>query len=315
MLKGAEAVYGEADMIVKVKEPQASECKLLREDQLLFCYLHLAADKGLTEAVAQSGVTGIAFETVTVNGRLPLLEPMSEIAGRMSIVEAAHHLSKHNGGNGTFIAGVPGVPPAKVAVLGGGTAGLNAARMAAGLGADVTIFELDGDRIRYIDLALPGVKTAYSNKGNIEEMLPEVDILVGAVLVPGASAPKLVSRNMLKKMKPGSVLVDIAIDQGGCIETSRATTHQNPTYVEEGVVHYCVANMPGAYPRTGTCALTNAISPFVRMLARLGLTDACLKTPSLVDGINVLGREVTCPGVAHAHNLRYVDPLTVLGDL
>ena len=315
LLKGPEAVYGESDMVVKVKEPQASECKLLREGQLLFCYLHLAADKSLTEAVAQSGVTGVAFETVTSNGRLPLLEPMSEIAGRMSIVEASHHLSKHRGGNGTFIAGVPGVPPAKVAVLGGGTAGLNAARMAHGLGADVTVFELDGDRIRYIDLALPGVKTAYSNKGNLEDILPEVDILVGAVLVPGASAPKLVTRSMLKQMKPGSVLVDIAIDQGGCIETSRATTHQNPTYVEEEVVHYCVANMPGAYPRTGTCALTNAISPFVRMLARLGLAEACLKRPSLVDGINVLRREVTCPGVAHAHNMKYVDPLTVIGDL
>ena len=315
LVKDAEAIYGESEMVVKVKEPQASECKLLREGQLLFCYLHLAADKQLTEAVAQSGATGVAFETVTVNGRLPLLEPMSEIAGRMSILEAAHHLSKHKGGNGTLISGVPGVPPAKVAVLGGGTAGLNAARMAAGLGADVTLFELNGERIRYIDMVLPQVKTAYSNRGNLEAILPEVDILIGAVLVPGASAPKLVSRSMLKQMKRGSVLVDIAIDQGGCIETSRPTTHESPTYVEEGVVHYCVANMPGAYPRTGTCALTNAISPFVRMLARLGLPEACLKQPSLIDGINVLGRQVTCPGVAHAHNMKYVDPLTVIGNV
>jgi alanine dehydrogenase len=315
LVKSPEAIYGESDMVVKVKEPQASECRLLREGQLLFCYLHLAADRALTEAVVNSGVTGIAFETVTVNRRLPLLEPMSEIAGRMAIIEAAHHLSMHCGGNGSFIAGVPGVPPANVAILGGGTAGLNAARMAVGLGADVTVFELDGERIRYIDLALPGVKTAYSNKCNLEEMLPNIDILVGAVLVPGASAPKLVSRAMLKHMKPGSVLVDIAIDQGGCIETSRPTTHQNPTFIEEGVVHYCVANMPGAYPRTGTCALTNAISPFVKVIARLGLSQACLKHPSLVNGINVLKREVTYPGVAHAHSMKYVDPLTLLENL
>ncbi|HCR36599.1 MAG TPA: alanine dehydrogenase [Opitutae bacterium] len=312
LLKTHGEVFADADMIVKVKEPQPEEYPLLRSGQLLFCYLHLAASRELTEALVNSGVTGVAFETVTINGRLPLLEPMSEIAGRMSVLAGGHFLSRHAGGSGVLLAGAPGVLPAKVAILGGGAAGLNAARVAAGIGSEVTVFELDGSRIRYIDMHFPEIRTAYSNEHNVCEVLTDVDLLVGAVLVPGAKAPKLITRAMLAEMKRGSLLVDIAIDQGGCVETSRVTTHEDPTFIEEGIVHYCVGNMPGAYPRTSTFALTNSIAPFVQLLARLGLSGACLKQPSLVDGINVFRESVTCPGVAHAHDMRYVDPLTLM---
>src|SRR5947209_12660867 len=237
-------------MIVKVKEPLLAEWPLLRRGQILFTYLHLAASKPLTEALLNSGVTGVAYETIQIGNRLPLLEPMSEIAGRMSVVMGAYYLAKHNGGTGVLLGGVPGVLPGRVVVLGGGTSGVNAARMGTGLGADVTILEVDVERMRFLDITMHTAHTLYSSRSHILELLPTVDLLVGAVLVPGARAPKLISREMLRSMKPGSVFVDIAIDQGGCAETSRATTHHEPTYVDAGVVHYCVANMPAAYART-----------------------------------------------------------------
>jgi alanine dehydrogenase len=295
-----EAVFA-ADLVVKVKEPQPSEIPLLRSDQVLFTYLHLAADLTLTEALMASGVTGLAYETIEINRRLPLLEPMSEIAGRMSVVVGANCLAKHNGGTGVLLGGVPGVLPGKVVVIGGGTSGINAARMAQGLGADVTILEVDLERMRFLDITL---HTLYSNESHLIEVLPQVDLLIGAVLVPGARAPRLISREMLRCMKPGSVFVDIAIDQGGCAETSRPTTHEHPTYLEEGVIHYCVANMPGAYARTATQALTNVTARYVEMIADLGLDGACERVPALRGGINVRDGKLLCPAVAEAHGLR-----------
>lgn len=299
-------IFEAADLIVKVKEPQASELPLLRKGQILFTYLHLAASKPLTEALMQSGVTAIAYETIEVNRRLPLLEPMSEIAGRMSVLVGGYYLAKHNGGSGVLLGGVPGVLPGKVVVLGGGVSGINAARMATGLGADVTILEVDVERMRFLDITLHTAHTLYSSEAHLLEILPSVDLLIGAVLVPGAKAPKLVSREMLSHMRPGSVFVDIAIDQGGCAVTSRPTTHHSPTYVEEGVVHYCVANMPGAYARTATQALTNVTHRFVELLADHGLTDGCQRQPALKSGINVMNGQVTHKAVADAHGLPHV---------
>ncbi len=296
-------VFERAEMIVKVKEPLPEEYGLLRRGQLLFTYLHLAASKPLTEALAASGVTAIAYETVEVNRRLPLLEPMSEIAGRMSVTVGAYMLAKHCGGKGVLLGGVPGVLPGRVVVLGGGTSGVNAARMGTGLGADVTILEVDVERMRFLDITMHTAHTLYSNQAHIMELLPSVDLLVGAVLVPGARAPKLISREMLRSMKPGSVFVDIAIDQGGCAETSRATTHHEPTYVEEGVVHYCVANMPAAYARTATQALTNVTYRYVELLADLGVDAAFKKEPNLVSGLNLRDGSVTYAGVASAHGM------------
>ncbi|MDW8310367.1 MAG: alanine dehydrogenase, partial [Verrucomicrobiales bacterium] len=269
------AVFAEADLVVKVKEPLPSEYGLLRPGQLLFTYLHLAASRELTLALMRSGVTALAYETVEVNRRLPLLEPMSEIAGRMSVLVGGYFLAKHFGGSGVLLGGVPGVLPGRVVVLGGGTSGINAARMAQGLGADVTILEVDLERMRFLDITLHTAHTLYSNESHLMELLPHVDLLIGAVLVPGAPAPKLIRRDMLSRMRPGSVLVDIAIDQGGCAETSRPTTHQSPVYVEEGVTHYCVTNMPGAYARTATQALTNVTYRYVELLADHGLHEAC----------------------------------------
>src|SRR5438552_1136758 len=286
IVESAEEIFQRADTIVKVKEPLPAEWPLLRRGQILFTYLHLAASKPLTEALMKSGVTGVAYETIQVGNKLPLLEPMSEIAGRMSIVMGAYYLAKHNGGNGVLLGGVPGVLPGKVVVLGGGTAGVNAARMAVGLCADVTILEVDGERMRFLDLTMPNATTLYSNEAHLNELMPVTDLLIGAVLVPGAKAPKLITRAMLKKMRPGSVLVDIAIDQGGCVETSRPTTHLEPVYIEEGVTHYCVANMPAAYARTSTPALTNITSRYVELLADPGLEGACQKQPALIGGIN-----------------------------
>jgi alanine dehydrogenase len=302
------AVFERAGLIVKVKEPQPAEISLLRPGQILFTYLHLAADKALTEALATSGVTAIAYETVEVNRRLPLLEPMSEIAGRMSVLVGGFYLAKHYGGSGTLLGGVPGVLAGKVMVLGGGSAGINAARMATGLGADVTILEVDIERMRYLDITLHTAHTLYSDESRVLQMLPATDLLIGAVLVPGAKAPKLIRRDMLKLMRPGSVLVDIAIDQGGCAETSRPTTHENPVYVEEGVTHYCVANMPGAYARTATQALTNATYRYVETLADRGLAEACRRLPELVGGINVMNGHVTHAVVAEAHGLPWTPP-------
>jgi alanine dehydrogenase len=303
-----EAVFAEADLIIKVKEPQPDEVPLLRENQILFTYLHLAASKSLTEGLMKSGVTALAYETVEVNKRRPLLEPMSEIAGRMSVLVGGYFLAKHNGGKGVLLGGVPGVLPGKVVVLGGGTSGINAARMAQGLGADVTILDVDVERMRFLDISLHTAHTLYSNEAHILELLPSVDLLIGAVLVPGAKAPKLISRKMLEVMKPGSVLVDIAIDQGGCAQTSRPTTHHDPTYVEEDVIHYCVANMPGAYARTATQALTNVTYQYIEMIADLGLVEACRKQPALLGGINVMNGGITCEAVANAHELTAVKP-------
>jgi alanine dehydrogenase len=296
-------VFEQADLIVKVKEPLPAEYSLLRPGQLLFTYLHLAANKMLTDALVKSGANCIAYETIEVNRRLPLLEPMSEIAGRMSVLVGGYFLAKHFGGSGVLLGGVPGVLPGKVVVLGGGSSGINAARMAQGLGADVTILEVDLERMRFLDITLHTAHTLYSNEAHLMDLLPEVDLLIGAVLVPGAKAPKLINREMLARMRPGSVLVDIAIDQGGCAETSRATTHHDPVFVEEGVTHYCVANMPGAYARTATQALTNVTYRYVETLADLGLAEAIRRQPTLLGGINVMGGKVTHKAVAEAHGM------------
>jgi alanine dehydrogenase len=298
-----EEVFARADMIVKVKEPLESEWPLLRPGQILFTYLHLAASKKLTEALMAAKIAGIAYETVEVNRRLPLLEPMSEIAGRMSVLVGGFYLAKHNGGCGVLLGGVPGVLPGKIVVIGGGTAGVNAARMGMGLGADVTILDVDVERMRFLDITLHTAHTLYSNQAHILEMLPEVDLLIGAVLVPGAKAPKLITREMLKVMKPGSVFVDIAIDQGGCAETSRATTHLDPVYVEEEVTHYCVANMPAAYARTATQALTNVTYRYIELLADHGVPGAFQKDRNLIGGLNLFDGQVTYAGVAEAHGL------------
>jgi alanine dehydrogenase len=302
------AVYEEAGLIIKVKEPLPEEYPLLRPGQLLFTYLHLAAGRTLTEALMKSGVTAIAYETVEVNHRLPLLEPMSEIAGRMSVLVGGYFLAKHCGGSGVLLGGVPGVLPGKVVVLGGGSSGINAARMAQGLGADVTILEVDLERMRFLDITLHTAHTLYSNEAHLMDVLPEVDLLIGAVLVPGAKAPRLISREMLRRMRPGSVLVDIAIDQGGCAETSRPTTHHDPVFVEERVTHYCVANMPGAYARTATQALTNVTYRYLELLADHGLSEACRLQPALKGGINVMGGNITHPAVAAAHGLSFSPP-------
>ena len=305
-------IFAVADLIVKVKEPLPAELPLLRPGQLLFTYLHLAASRPLTEALMASGATCLAYETVEVNRRLPLLEPMSEIAGRMSVLVGGYFLAKHFGGSGTLLGGVPGVLPGKVVVLGGGVAGVNAARMAQGLGADVTILEVDIERMRFLDITLHTAHTLYSSEAHLTDLLPSVDLLIGAVLVPGAKAPKLIRRDMLRQMRPGSVLVDIAIDQGGCAETSRPTTHHDPVYVEEGVTHYCVANMPGAYSRTATQALTNATFRFIETLADLGLAEACRKQPALLGGINVMAGKVTSRPVAEAHGLPFAEAKDLL---
>jgi alanine dehydrogenase len=308
IIEKAADLFRDAEMIVKVKEPLPAEYELLRKGQILFTYLHLAASKTLTEAVANSGVTGVAYETIQVGNRLPLLEPMSEIAGRMSTVMGAYFLAKHNGGSGVLLGGVPGVLPGRVVVIGGGTSGVNAARMASGLSANVTILEVDLERMRFLDLTIPGVRTLYSSEANLQDLMSTTDLLIGAVLVPGAKAPKLITREMLRRMRPGSVLVDIAIDQGGCAETSRPTTHLEPTYVEEGVIHYCVANMPAAYARTATQALTNITYRYVQLLADLGLKKACEAQPALIGGINTINGRLTHRAVAEAHGMDFEPP-------
>lgn len=300
-----EAVFESADIVVKVKEPLPSEYKLLKKGQILFTYLHLAANRSLTDALLASGATCIAYETVEVNHRLPLLEPMSEIAGRMSIVVGGYFLAKHHGGSGVLLGGVPGVLPGRVVVLGGGTSGVNAARMAMGLGADVTILEVDLERMRFLDITMHTAHTLYSSEASLIELLPKVDLLIGAVLVPGAKAPKLITRDMLKMMSPGSVLVDIAVDQGGCAETTHPTTHDNPIYVEEGVTHYCVANMPGAYAKTATQALTNVTYRYIETLAEFSLEEAVKRQQGLLGGINVMDGKITCQAVANAHGMPY----------
>jgi len=304
-----DAVFEKADLLVKVKEPQPSEYGLLRPGQILFTYLHLAANLELTRALMESGATALAYESIELKGRLPLLEPMSEIAGRMSIIVGGYFLTKHSGGSGVLLGGVPGVLPGKVLVLGGGTSGINAARMAQGLGADVTILEVDLERMRFLDITLHTAHTLYSDESHLLQLLPSTDLLIGAVLVPGARAPRLIRRDMLRLMRPGSGFVDIAIDQGGGAETSRPTSHDDPVFTEEGVVHYCVANMPGAYARTATQALANVTYPYIERIAEMGLADACGKHPALLSGINVQSGNLTHKVVAETHALPYSDPV------
>ena len=301
----AAEVFQQADMVVKVKEPQARECEMLRSGQLLFTYLHLAADPAQAQGIMKSGATAIAYETVTApNGSLPLLTPMSEVAGRMSIQVGAASLQKANGGFGVLLGGVPGVAPAKVVILGGGVSGTHAAEMAVGMRADVTVVDRSVNRLRELS-ALFGstLRTTYSTTETIEHLVRDADLVVGAVLVAGAAAPRLVTRAMVKTMKPWAVLVDISIDQGGCFETSRATTHADPTFIVDGVIHYCVANMPGAVPRTSTFALTNATLPYVRALADLGWQAALRKDAGLAAGLNVYAGHITHEVVARALGL------------
>lgn len=306
ILPTIEAVYDIAEMIVKVKEPIEPEYKLIKKDQVVFTYFHFASDRKLTEAMIASRGVCIAYETVRLaDHSLPLLVPMSEVAGRMSIQEGARFLEKPQGGKGILLGGVPGVPPAKVLVLGAGVVGRNAALMAAGLGADVTIADISLPTLRHVAETMPRVKTLYSSRHNIESQLPDVDLVVGSVLIPGAKAPKLITRDMLKLMRPGSVIVDVAIDQGGCFETSRPTTHSEPTYVVDGVVHYAVANIPGAVPRTSTLALTNATLPYAIRLANKGWRQACREDAALAQGVNMVDGKVTFPAVAEAWGLEY----------
>jgi alanine dehydrogenase len=306
----AAAVFGRAELVVKVKEPQPAEIQMLREGQILFTYLHLAPDRAQTEGLLESGCIAIAYETVTdERGGLPLLAPMSEVAGRMSIQAGAHALERASGGRGVLLGGVPGVPPAKVVVLGGGVVGMNALRMALGLEADVTVIDKSLPRLKELDLAFaPALKTRYSTTDVVEESVLSADLVIGAVLTPGGTAPKLVTREMIRGMRRGTVVVDVSIDQGGCFETSRPTTHSDPTYVVDGVVHYCVTNMPGAVARTSTFALNNATLPFTLALADHGFRAAMALDCHLRDGLNVMAGQVTHQAVAGAHGLEFVAP-------
>jgi alanine dehydrogenase len=303
----AEEAWMGANMVIKVKEPQAAEYRFMREGLLLFTYLHLAAAEELTHEMVKSGVTGIAYETVEdTKGRLPLLEPMSEVAGRMSSQIAAQYLEKHEGGRGILMGGVPGVPPAHVVVLGGGTVGTNAAVIALGMGARVTLLDINSERLRYLDDIIHGrFTTLYSNAGNVAESIATADAVIGGVLVTGAKAPKLITRDMLKLMPRASVIVDVAVDQGGCVETTKATTHSNPTYVVDGVLHYGVANMPGAVPRTSSLALSNATLRYAIKLANVGFKEALASDAGLVKGLNIHEGKVTYQAVAEAFNLKY----------
>ena len=307
ILNTIEETYNIADMVVKVKEPIAPEYGLIKKDQLVFTYFHFASSEELTHAMIKSGSICLAYETVEKGDRsLPLLVPMSEVAGRMSIQEGAKYLEKPMGGRGILLGGVPGVRPAKVLIIGGGVVGTNAAKMAAGMGADVTIMDLSLPRLRYLDDVMPAnVNTCMSNEYNIRSLLPSHDLIVGAVLVPGAKAPHLITREMLKLMRPGTVVVDVAVDQGGCIETCKPTTHENPTYVIDDIVHYCVANMPGAVPYTSTLALTNATLPYAIELANKGWRKACSENEELLLGLNVVQGKVVYKGVSDSFNLPY----------
>ncbi|WP_323780625.1 alanine dehydrogenase [Thalassovita sp.] len=310
ILDTAEEIFATADMIVKVKEPQAVERKMLREGQLLFTYLHLAPDPDQTHDLLASGCTAIAYETVTdPRGGLPLLAPMSEVAGKLAPQVGAWTLQKANGGRGVLMGGVPGVRPAHVVVIGGGVVGTHAARVAAGMGADVTVLDMSLPRLRYLDDNFRGeFKTSYASQGNTAELVAAADMVIGAVLIPGAAAPKLVSRAQLSTMKPGAAIVDVAIDQGGCFETSHATTHENPIYDVDGVMHYCVANMPGAVARTSTIALGNATMPFMLALADKGWKQACADDPHLLEGLNVHAGKLTYYAVGKALGLDVTSP-------
>ena len=314
ILATAAEVFAEAQMIVKVKEPQAVERAMLRHDQILFTYLHLAPDLPQTEDLIKSGAVCIAYETVTDDrGGLPLLAPMSEVAGRMSIQAGAMALEKSSGGRGMLLGGVPGVEPAKVVIIGGGMVGTNAAQVAVGMGADVVVLDRSIDALRRLNVQFgSAVKAIYSTADAIERHVIEADLVIGGVLIPGAAAPKLVTRSMISRMKPGSAIVDVAIDQGGCVETSHATTHQDPTYIVDDVVHYCVSNMPGAVARTSTFALNNATLPYILKLANLGYKEALLQDKHFLNGLNVMHGKVVCKEVAHALNLAFTSPATLL---
>ena len=303
-------LFSESEMVVKVKEPQANEIELCHKELTLFTYFHFAANESLTKEFLSTGATAIAYETImTKDGSLPLLIPMSEVAGRMSVQEGAKYLEKFHGGRGKLLGGVPGVEPSTVTILGGGVVGTNAALIASGLGAKVNILDLNLNRLRYLDEIMPkNVRTIYSNQYNIQELLPKTDLLIGAVLIPGAKAPKLVTKEMLALMIPGTVLVDVAVDQGGCIETCKPTTHEDPIYEIDGIIHYCVANMPGAVPVTSTTALTNATSPYILKLANQGILSALKSDVSLLQGLNIYRGNITHPGVANAFNLDYLEP-------
>jgi alanine dehydrogenase len=310
LMSGADEVWAKAEMIMKVKEPIEVEWPRMREGQVIFTYFHFAASEPLTRAVMDSKCVAIAYETVQLStGELPLLTPMSEVAGRMAVQEGAKYLEKVSGGLGLLLGGIPGVMPAHVLVLGGGVVGTNAAKMAAGLGANVTILDLDLDRLRYLSDVMPAnVTLLHSNRHTMLEQLAHADLMVGAVLLPGAKAPKLVRRSDLAVMKRGSVIVDVSVDQGGCVETAKPTTHQDPTYVVDGVIHYAVANMPGGVPRTSTLGLTNATVPYARSLADEGWRDACTASKALFLGLNVVEGKVVYPGVAEAFGLELHDP-------
>lgn len=312
LVTSAEEAWA-AELVVKVKEPVASEYSLLRPDLVLFTYLHLASNLPLTQALLNAGTTAVAYETVqTISGQLPLLMPMSEVAGRMASQVGAYYLQRSNGGRGVLMGGVPGVTPAKVVILGGGVVGHNAAKVALGMGAQVTITDISHTRLQYLDDIYRGqLRTITSNQHSLEELITDADLLVGAVLVPGKKAPYLITRQMLKLMQPDSVIVDVAVDQGGCVETTRATTHSQPTFYEEGVLHYCVANMPGAVPRTSTFALNNQTASYVLRLAERGLL-AIKDDTGLQNGLNCLGGVLTCQGVAEAFDLEWRKPLQVL---
>ena len=305
IVSDAAGTWDQAKMVMKVKEPLSQEFEFLREGLLLYTYLHLAAEPEVTKQLLKRKVTSVAYETVQLpNGSLPLLTPMSEVAGRMAVQVAAHYLEKMNGGRGKLLGGVPGVRPADVLIIGGGTVGINAAMMALGMGAHVTIIDINADRLRYLDEVLHGrFTTLSSNPRNIADSVRHADVVIGGVLLPGAKAPRLVTREMIKTMNPGSVIVDVAIDQGGCIETARPTSHSDPVYVVDGVIHYCVTNMPGAVPRTSTYALSNATLPYAVKLANLGFVEAVKGDSALAKGVNTCNGHVTCDGVALAHGL------------
>ena len=315
IVDGPQQIFAECEMVVKVKEPQAAERAMLREGQILYTYLHLAPDPDQTRELVESGVTAIAYETVTgAGGTLPLLKPMSQVAGRMSIQAGATALEKAHGGRGVLLGGVPGVMPGKVIVIGGGVVGFNAAQMAVGLGADVTILDRDPEVLERVGIHFESrAKTRFSNKANLEESVREADLVIGAVLIPGAAAPKLITREMLKIMKPGAVLVDVAIDQGGCFETSRPTTHAEPTYVVDDVVHYCVANMPGAVARTSTYALNNVTLPHALRIAKLGWQGALRENAHLAEGLNVHQGKVTYQAVAEELGYDYTPVAELIG--
>ncbi|MCH1920434.1 alanine dehydrogenase [Shewanella sp. A3A] len=314
VLATAAEIFAIAEMIVKVKEPLAVERAMLKHDQILFTYLHLAPDLPQTEDLLKSGAVCIAYETVTDDrGGLPLLAPMSEVAGRMSIQAGAMALEKSHGGRGMLLGGVPGVAPAKVVIIGGGMVGTNAAQIAIGMGADVTVVDRSIDALRRLNAQFgAALKTVYSTADAIEKLVLEADLVIGGVLIPGAAAPKLITKEMVAKMKPGSAIVDVAIDQGGCVETSKATTHQDPTYIVNDVVHYCVANMPGAVARTSTFALNSATLPYILKLAKLGYKEALMHDRHLLNGLNVMHGKLTCREVAEAHGLEYTPATTIL---